>query len=461
MATERITYTDEQAEMSNALEDAEIARLMKLVSESGYKKSENAPTFNKQAFVPRSLVEIAMESQKKREQKESPTNIGSDLKENINQGVDINTQGEGTFGDNPNDDSPISNDAVSQTKEMELTDLAPPSQSDKDIIGTEDSQLPNTSNKHLDSAETTEEVDVLQASTLPQKNKDDENANSKITQNEANDFNQHDLTESELSKAVDNASVHYDEGFSAGLEAGRNEIKEALDQEFSEKQITFDSLITALTKMRSAETKELESDIQAAILSLASERAGIAILEMPENFITRIEQLMSRLGSSLDSPVVKLNIADLKHIEAAKENSETLSRIRFIEDETLKHGDISISLAGIEIEDILENKTFFSLMDDDLEADMEQPNSELSPDTLIDADLETVMEQPNSELNADRLASSETVDKNTLEDNISDNLIENTADSQESYKKPTQEIGDEKQNIGNENTNIDPADGVA
>ncbi len=38
---------------------------MKLVSGSGYKKSEDAPTRKKQDFKPRSLVEIAMEAQKK------------------------------------------------------------------------------------------------------------------------------------------------------------------------------------------------------------------------------------------------------------------------------------------------------------------------------------------------------------------------------------------------------------
>ena len=86
--------------------------------------------------------------------------------------------------------------------------------------------------------------------------------------------------------------------------------------------------------------------------------------------MTRIEQLMSRLGSSLDSPIIKLNKADLRHIEAAKENSETLSNIRFIEDETLNHGDILISLAGIEIEDIIENRTFVNPIDADLETDM-------------------------------------------------------------------------------------------
>ncbi len=70
MASEQITYAHEQAELPNALEDTEIARLMKLVGDSAYKKSEDAQTRQKEAFKPRTLVEIAMEAQQKREEAE-------------------------------------------------------------------------------------------------------------------------------------------------------------------------------------------------------------------------------------------------------------------------------------------------------------------------------------------------------------------------------------------------------
>ena len=39
-----------------------------------------------------------------------------------------------------------------------------------------------------------------------------------------------------------------------------------------------------------------------------------------------------------------------------RENSEKLSKINFIEDETLNHGDIIVSIGGIELEDILEKR---------------------------------------------------------------------------------------------------------
>ena len=418
-----MTYAAEQAEMPDALEDSEIARLMKLVSETGYKKSEDAPTLKKQAFTPRSLVEIAMESQKNKEKNESSTNIETNLEKNMNHKADGNAQDMETMGDTTNADSP--------------NDLAPFNQSDKDNISIENSELPITSEKQQDSTEASAEGDVLQPSTLSKDNQDDENANPEITHTDENGFVNQASTETESSKAVENSSVHYDEGFSAGLETGRNEIKETLEQKFTEQQNTFDRLITTLTKMSSIETKELEADIQATILSLASERAGIAIFEMPENFINRIGQLMSRLGSSVESPIIKLNMADLKHIEAAKENSDTLSNIKFIEDETLNHGDISISLGGIEIEDILKNRTFTS---------------------PLDTDLKTDLEQSFSELNADILGPLESLHNNTSESQISDDIVENTTDQQEAYKTLKNEIRDEEQNIVDKKQDIDTSD---
>ena len=95
MASEQITYADEQAELPSALQDSEIARIMKLVSETNYKKSEDAPTRKKEEFKPRTLVEIAMEAEKKRDgnniktqsvsadQNNKTNSVKKELKENV------------------------------------------------------------------------------------------------------------------------------------------------------------------------------------------------------------------------------------------------------------------------------------------------------------------------------------------------------------------------------------------
>ncbi|NCF46611.1 MAG: hypothetical protein GWP24_03450, partial [Alphaproteobacteria bacterium] len=175
-------------------------------------------------------------------------------------------------------------------------------------------------------------------------------------------------------------------------------------------------------------------DIQAAILKLASDRVGVAILDMPESFLARIEHLMTRIGKSVDSPVIKLNKEDLVHIERVKEQHDTLSKIRFVEEETLNHGDISISLSGIEIEDILEKRMNFLPLDSNIQINIEQPNSEAKPEI---SDL------------------SETINTVTEGDNISNKVAENTNPEFEDTKALEQEIESDKIDIGDKSTDID------
>ena len=431
MASEQITYAHEQAELPNALEDSEIARLMKLVGESGYKKSEDAPTRQKEAFKPRTLVEIAMEAQQKREEAEKLAKEKAIKTETIIDKGDIKTQEDGTARDKLNTDN-LSVDSLN-TDSMNKDGTFP--QADTDTSATAPVEQLNSSDKlHApdEASSSREEVPEL---TDSENGEFDETF---ATENTQDGLAERTVTQNELSKAIENATIRYDEGYRAGMEAGKNEMKNALEQKFSEQQNTFDALITSLTKMSFAETKELEIDIQAAILSLASERAGVAIQDMPENFLARIKHLMSRVGNSVDSPIIKLNKDDLIHITKAKEQSETLSKMRFIEESSLNHGDISISLAGIEIEDILENRM---------------------PITLLDSDAPINIEQPNSEPIAEVSDSSETLTTMTKGDNAPHEIAENATSALEAnleYSKALEPETDvEKQDTGDKSTDID------
>ena len=431
MASEQITYAHEQAELPNALEDTEIARLMKLVGDSGYKKSEDAPTRQKEAFKPRTLVEIAMEAQQKREEAEKLAKEKAIKTETIIDKGDIKTQEDGTARDKLNTDN-LSVDSLN-TDSMNKDSTFP--QADTDTSATAPVEQLNSSDKlHApdEASSSREEVPEL---TDSENGEFDETF---ATENTQDGLAERTVTQNELSKAIENATIRYDEGYRAGMEAGKNEMKNALEQKFFEQQNTFDVLITSLTKMSFSETKELEIDIQAAILSLASERAGVAIQDMPENFLARIECLMSRVGNSVDSPIIKLNKDDLIHITKAKEQSETLSKMRFIEESSLNHGDISISLAGIEIEDILENRM---------------------PITLLDSDAPINIEQPNSEPIAEVSDSSETLTTMTKGDNAPHEIAENATSALEAnleYSRALEPETDvEKQDTGDKSTDID------
>ncbi|MBL6769737.1 MAG: hypothetical protein ISQ20_09665 [Alphaproteobacteria bacterium] len=426
MASEQITYAHEQAELPNALEDTEIARLMKLVGDSGYKKSEDAPTRQKEAFKPRTLVEIAMEAQHKRDEAEKLAKEKAIKTETIIDKGDIKTQEDGTSHDKLNTDN-LSADSLNKDSTA--------SQADTDTTGTAPAEQLNSSDTQHAPDEASSSREAVPELTDSENSEFDETS---ATENTPDGLAERTVTQNELSKAIENAAIRYDEGFRAGVEAGKNEMKNTLEQKFSEQQNTFDALITSLTKMSFAETKELEIDIQAAILSLASERAGVAIQDMPESFLARIEHLMSRVGNSVDSPVITLNRDDLIHITKAKEQSETLSKMRFIEEARFNHGDISINLAGIEIEDILENRMAI---------------------TPLDSDAPINIEQPNSEPIAEASVSSETLPTMTKGDNAPNEIAENATSALEAnleYSRALEPETDvEKQDTGDKSTDID------
>lgn len=436
MASGQITYAHEQAELPNALEDTEIARLMKLVGDSGYKKSEDAPTRQKEAFKPRTLVEIAMEAQHKRDEAEKLAKEKAIKTETIINKGDIKTQEAGTAHDKLNTDK-LNTDNLSadslNTDSLNKDSTA--SQADTDTSATAPAEQLNSSDKQHAPDEASSSREEVPELTYSENGEFDETS---ATENTPDGLAERTVTQNELSKAIENAAIRYDEGFRAGVEAGKNEMKNTLEQKFSEQQNTFDALITSLTKMSFAETRELEIDIQAAILSLASERAGVAIQDMPENFLARIEHLMSRVGNSVDSPVITLNRDDLIHITKAKEQSETLSKMRFIEEARFNHGDISINLAGIEIEDILENRMAI---------------------TPLDSDVPINIEQPNSEPIAEASDSSETLPTITKGDNAPNEIAENATSALEanleSSKALEPETDGDKQDIGDKSTDID------
>ena len=346
MASEQITYADEQAELPNALEDSEIARIMKLVSGSGYKKSENAPTRIKQEFKPRSLVEIAMEAQKKLDNEDKKSKNESVQTKGAKQTIDTDTDTD-TDTDKNGDETVKALSAEIEEKDSEQIE-SPSSLPGNNDIELADEQIGLNSAIRGDNDTTISSQSSESSITEPIADYSDgaQSEESSIPDN----------IETHTSQSTDELTVQYNKGYKDGIEAGKNEREIELQEKFSSQLSILDALISNFTKNNYADTELLEKDIRTTILSLASERAGFAIKEMPEHFLKRIDTLISRVGTSSKNPIIKLNKADLNYVEMVKEKSETLSKFTFSEDETLNHGDVALSLGGIEIEDIIEKR---------------------------------------------------------------------------------------------------------
>ena len=338
MVSEQITYVDEQAEQPSALEDTEIARIMKLVSESSYKKSEGAPTRKKQEFKPRTLVEIAMEAQRKLDSRDKQTNVET---ENTPY---IDDSDPGKLGKKPEETDSNTSQHASERPEQFSENTE---KKDAQKVENEESLITSPMEKESEFESIIENSNTTE--TLIEDNEVDKNE----------DFSKRSEEEASPSRPLEDETDQYEKGYGEGLEAGKTAMKNELEQKIFEQEKTLAALISSLTKMDHAEIEQLEKDIKTAILALASERAGIAIIEMPKHFLEKIEKLISRLGNIKNDPVVKLNKDDLNHLKIVKEKSEILAKIKFIEDETLKRGDVIVSTGGIEIEDILEKQASY------------------------------------------------------------------------------------------------------
>ncbi|MDA0963361.1 MAG: FliH/SctL family protein, partial [Proteobacteria bacterium] len=95
----------------------------------------------------------------------------------------------------------------------------------------------------------------------------------------------------------------------------------------------------------------LRAEITQAVLSIASERAGLEIDTMPDAFVERIEVLADRIHSRATQPVLRLHSDDLAAITPLIENSDSLSNMRIIASDDLARGDVDLAVDGLRMSD--------------------------------------------------------------------------------------------------------------
>lgn len=151
----------------------------------------------------------------------------------------------------------------------------------------------------------------------------------------------------------------YDCGYAEGEEAGRvaalaqmkAETETAVRAELHEKLQAFDSALTALLSYDKDQIDAFSNEIQRLVLRLATQRAGIAIADLPEKFIEKIDALAEQVGRRLADAEIHLNAADIEQIRPMME--EHGGSYRFVPEPAMAHGDVKLVFGGVEVEDRL------------------------------------------------------------------------------------------------------------
>jgi flagellar assembly protein FliH len=146
------------------------------------------------------------------------------------------------------------------------------------------------------------------------------------------------------------------EGMIAGRDAGIAEIKAAAEAaakaNLADKIAAFEAALVALAKPQALQAEDLSRSIHAAILKLASQRAGQQIDDMPENFLVRIEALVTSIGQKMTTGKVHINADDYKVMLPYLADTH----FDFVAEPGLARGDVILKFAGVELQDIAETR---------------------------------------------------------------------------------------------------------
>lgn len=198
------------------------------------------------------------------------------------------------------------------------------------------------------------------------------------------------------------------EGHAAGLTEGQ--AKAAVELEATIQK--FEQAAQALSQTNAVDLTRLEASLHDAVARLAADRAGVAIDAMPEGLAKRIEAMMAKIVASTEHPVISLHPEDLAVIAPLADQREALKAYQFEANANLGRGDIHITADGISVADTISGRMQSIPAPDaaapaeeksETEAPAEAPAEaapEAAPEALAEAAAETPAETP-TEASAD------------------------------------------------------------
>ena len=309
------------------LADAEISRILSALHHAEFKKSETQNARVDQTFKPRSLMEIAEAARQQDEAAKAATEAAKQALEQTE-----------TAQDTEHDTAPADDlEPPMATAHAPELQHQMPAVDDAGQTPTPDAaEQPNPAASAGDSAAST---DIVTAS-------DSENAAAQATP----------------TSPFETAQAAYDRGHAEGLTAGwtaaEDELRVAIQAEteanFADRVSAFETALIALAKPQSVDVELLSQSMQAAVIRLAAARIGMAIDELPEIMLTRIDALAEAAGKKAAAGQVIMHPDDcavIAPIIAARPDPLVIEA-----NAALQRGDIRIRFDGIELDDLIDQR---------------------------------------------------------------------------------------------------------
>jgi flagellar assembly protein FliH len=385
-------------ENKDGLADTEITRLISLSNQASYSRSDILPVREPSPFEPKSLVEIAMAAQKRRD--EAKAHAAAEMA----MAKQIATEQESA-------EQTATSEPASTEASLENIDTA-----DGDVSSEMASESAMGAGQP-DNAETgiAKNIDVSDSLADTQAEQQTEVQSEQPVQTPSVP-----TTPNVPDPAI--LEAEYKRGQEAGLAEGQAKAAEQLEKVLQ----NFEQAVLALADPEALDVSALSAQVASRVMALASDRAGQAITDMPEAFAKRIENLITMVKSETANPTINLNSEDFASIRPLAQNREKLKACNFVVDETMARGDVRLAVGGVGLIDEIANRTNVQFSEDDKIVTTESLSE--SSEAAVIADVDEVVEAKPSANNpsADVAEDAPTPDAEDNGNNVSASVKDKT-----------------------------------
>ena len=361
-------------EQSGHLAESEVARLLAVLQNAEFKRSETRNITKDHSFKPRSLMEIAIEAQRRDAEIEADMEAEEALA--AAQRAEAASASKAQAGEAQNSDDLNSVDTNSANPQFDNQDAVVSCDDGGALMSADGAKDPRGETASPDNSPLP--ISDAASNVTPDKVSDDQPsgasvnlANDALANNlSANDAVENDLIadngdgDGDAAEDTPNAAnfetvaAAFERGKAEGMIAGRDagivetkaEAEAAAQANLADKIAAFEAALVALAKPQALQAEDLSRSIHSTILRLASQRAGQKIDDMPENFLVRIEALVTSIGQKMTAGKVHINADDYKVMLPYLADTH----FDFVAEPGLARGDVILKFAGVELHDIAE-----------------------------------------------------------------------------------------------------------
>ena len=328
-------------EQSGHLGDSEVARLLSVLQNAEFKRSDTRNVKKDDSFKPRTLMEIASEAQAREVQKKV-----------------VRTEDNQTCGSPDLIDAQWDEDRQAA---QEKSDIGGAEASDLEnllpVQLSSDNSAPRPRGEELVSGEGKEDVTPRTNAGSDEFGANDQNLTADASQNATTHDSQQAV---KVDGGFETANEAFERGKAEGVVEGRQSAiaeteaaaKMAAKAELENVIVAFNKAVAALANPQAVQAGTLAKSIHTAILKLASERAGQQIDTIPEAFFERINALVGSVGKKISECQVQLNPDDYSLMAPYF----TDTALGFVAKSDLMRGDVILKFDGIELIDIANNR---------------------------------------------------------------------------------------------------------